>query len=264
MRMRRLLLLFPVLLATAACGSNADNVQSGPPPAAASAPTGRTYVSTGIAGHTLVDGTQVLITFGKDGELSVQAGCNTLGTSYKIDDGKLLAENFGGTEMGCDAPRQEQDQWLAAFLSSKPSVAVQSDELVLATPDVTLTMRDRERAQPGKPLAGTTWIADTLLEGDAASSVPADPKVWLKIADGKVQGSDGCNGFGGNATIDPATITFSGVASTLIGCVDRSPANPAIHELVKGKVSYELDGDRLTLTTAGGKGLGFRAESATP
>lgn len=262
--MRRLLLLVPVLVAAAGCGSSADSVQSGPPPGSASGPVGRTYVSSGVAGHTLVDGTQVSITFGNDGELSVNAGCNTLGTSYKMENGTLLAENFGGTEMGCDAPRHEQDQWLAAFLSAKPTVAVQSDQLVLATPDVTLTMRDRKSAQPDKPLTGTTWIADTVIAGDAASSVPADPKVWLKIADGKVQASDGCNGIGGTATIEPATITFSGVASTLVGCVDRSPAGPAIHALVTGKVSYELDGERLTLTTAGGAGLGFRAESATP
>jgi heat shock protein HslJ len=259
--MRRLLLLLPVLVVAVACGSSADNVQS-EPPASASGPVGRTYVSTGVAGHTLVDGTQVTITFGANGEMSAQAGCNTLGTKYKIDNGILLAENFGGTEMGCDAPRHAQDQWLTAFLSSKPTVAVQSDELVLATPDVTLTMRDRESAQPDKPLTGTTWVADTVIEGDAASSVPADPKVWLKIADGKVQGSDGCNGFGGTAAVEPGTITFSGVASTLIGCIDRSPANPVIHELVKGKVSYQLDGDRLTLTTAGGKGLGFRADGS--
>jgi heat shock protein HslJ len=85
MRMRRFLpVLGLAVTVVAACGSTADPVQSGPDPSTPG-PAGHTYVSTGVstgvAGHQLVAGTQVTLTFDDDGNLSVQAGCNTLGTT---------------------------------------------------------------------------------------------------------------------------------------------------------------------------------------
>ena len=126
MRNRPSFVLLAVVLAAvalAACGSSAENVQSAPPTTPdQSGPAGRTYVSTGVAGHKLVAGTTVTLTFGDDGNLSVQAGCNTLGATYTIEDGKLVADNFGGTEMGCDEARHAQDTWIGNFLSSRPTV----------------------------------------------------------------------------------------------------------------------------------------------
>jgi heat shock protein HslJ len=248
-------------LALSACGSSADNVQSAPPTTGPSGVSGRTYVSTGVAGHTLVDGTTVTLTFGDDGNLSAQAGCNTLGTTYTIDQDKLVADNIAGTEMGCDAPRHAQDEWLATFLSSRPTVAVEGDQLILVSGDTTLTLRDREVVQPDKPLEGTTWIADTLIDGDAASSVPDDPKVYLRFADGKVEGSDGCNGFGGAADIQGDAVTFGDIATEDKACTRNSPARDPLHELFQaGTVGIVADGERVTLTAPGGNGLGFQAE----
>lgn len=264
MRMRRSLLI-AVLAAVlgsgvtlAACGSTRDPVQAAPDPSA-STPAGRTYVSTGVAGHTLVDGTTVTLTFDNDGNLSVQAGCNTLGSTYTIEDGKLVVDNVAGTEMGCDAPRHAQDEWISTFLSSRPSIAAEADGLVLAQGDTTLTLVDREVAQPDKPIEGTTWVADTIIDGDSAASVPAEPKVYLRFADGKVEGSDGCNGFGGPAEVGSDTVTFGPIAFERKGCADTSPAEQPLHDLLKGEVTFEADGDRLTLTAPSGDGLGFRA-----
>jgi heat shock protein HslJ len=267
MRMRSrpslcLLVLVLAAVALAACGSTGDSVQSQPPgsqPDPAGAPAGRTYLSTGVAGHRLVDGTTVTLTFGDDGNLSVQAGCNTLGTTYTIEDGKLVAENFGGTEMGCDEARHTQDTWIGTFLSSRPTVTAEGDELILVSGDTTLTLRDREVVQPDKPIEGTTWIADTLIEGDAASSVPADPRVYLRFVDGKVEGSDGCNGVGGEMQIASGDVEFPGLNMTAMAC--GAPGVQAAFAGLFGKtVTVELDGDRLTLTAPGGTGLGFRAE----
>lgn len=266
MHMRTRLVLFLCALASAAalaaCGSTADSVSSDPPPASPSGsdPAGRTYVSTGVAGHTLVAGTTVTLTFGDDGNLSAQAGCNTLGTTYTIEDGKLVADNIAGTEMGCDAPRHAQDEWIATFLSSRPTVTAEGDELVLVQGDTTLTLRDREVAQPDKPLEGTTWIVDTIIDGDAASSVPAEPKVYLVFEDGKVEGSDGCNGFGGAADVRGNTVTFGAITTEDKACATNSPARDSLHELLQGEVTFVADGDRLTLTAPGGTGLGFRAQ----
>jgi heat shock protein HslJ len=246
----------------AACGSTADSVSSDPPTSQPdSSPAGRTYVSTGVAGHTLVDGTTVTLTFGDDGNLSVQAGCNTLGTTYTIEDGKLVADNFGGTEMGCDEPRHAQDTWIGDFLSSRPTVTTEGDELILVRGDTTLTLRDREVVQPDKPLEGTTWVVDTIVDGDAASSVSPEPKVYVTFADGKVEGSDGCNGFGGPAEIGSGTVTFGEIVTEQKACATNSPARDPLHNLFEaGTVDTVSDGDRLTLSAPGGNGLGFRAE----
>jgi heat shock protein HslJ len=125
--------------------------------------------------------------------------------------------------------------------------------------DTTLTLRDREVAQPDKPLEGTTWIADTLIDGDAASSVPEDPKVYLRFVDGKVEGSDGCNGVGGEMQIAPGSVDFPEVTTTAIAC-GAPGVQGAFGGLFGKTVTVELDGDRLTLTAPSGTGLGFRAQ----
>jgi heat shock protein HslJ len=67
--------------------------------------------------------------------------------------------------------------------------------------------------------------------------------------DGTVTGNSGCNGFGGNYTVEGDQITFSEVVSTLIACEDaRMAQEDAVLTVVSGTATYRIEGSTLTLT----------------
>jgi heat shock protein HslJ len=119
-------------VAIAGCGSSSK--------AATPAPSvvGRTYTSTSVSGHTLAAGTQVTLTFGADGKLSANAGCNTMSGNYLIEKGRLVAARLAMTQMGCiPAARQTQDAWLAGVLDARPGI-VQTGTALTVTAGATV------------------------------------------------------------------------------------------------------------------------------
>src|SRR5262245_47429249 len=141
------LLLLTAALAIAGCGLLGGSSAS---------VSGRTFLSTGVtvdgAPMALVNGTQVRLTFAKDGNLSAQVGCNTMGGAYRLDGAILRFQDGAITAMGCDPDRHAQDDWLFGFLGSGPSVALAANQLVLTAGDTVVTLVDRELAEPDLPL----------------------------------------------------------------------------------------------------------------
>lgn len=105
-----------VLALTVACCSGAG---------AAPALDGREFLSTSIvdngAQRSLVPGTRVRVHFA-DGRISLSAGCNIMGGTYRIDGGQLVTDALAMTEMGCDQARHAQDDWLSTFIGSRPTL----------------------------------------------------------------------------------------------------------------------------------------------
>lgn len=256
-------------LMLAACGGDDDTATTTPhstvPPGSGPAGlAGRTFLSVDVtqdgAPRPLVPGTRISLTF--DGSIGARAGCNSFSGSYRLDGDVLVVDQLGGTEMGCDPERHEQDEWLVAFLTDRPTVALDGDELVLATDSTQVTLLDREVADPDRPLVGPTWTLDTIIEGDAASSVPAGVTATLTfLGDGTAGVATGCNTGGGPADIGDTTITFGAIVTTLRACgPDESAVESAVLAVLNaGEVAYEIDANRLTLT-AGDHGLGFTTE----
>ena len=132
---------------------------------------GKTYLSTAVKGASLVPGTRIRLSF-KDGTLSASGGCNSMGGTYTITGGRLTTTQMVTTDMGCEQPRMQQDQWLAALLSGS-TISLAGDTLTLDDGTIQLTLQDREVADPDRPIEGTNWILDGIRTGDAVSSVPA-------------------------------------------------------------------------------------------
>jgi putative lipoprotein len=65
-----------------------------------------------------------------------------------------------------------------------------------------------------KPLANTDWKAQSILGRPAGS---ADSTLSF-MADGKVVGSGGCNGYQGNVNVGENTIAFGALATTRMMC----------------------------------------------
>jgi heat shock protein HslJ len=218
---------------------------------------GRTFLSTGITGHTLVAGSQVRLVF-QGGSLSANAGCNSMSGGYEVVAGRLKVGPMATTEMACEEPLMAQDQWLAAFLPGA-GIVLDGDTLTLDKDGVTLTLTDRVVADPDRPLLGTRWVVDGLVSNGAVSSVPVGVTAALAFSGGRVDVESGCNRGSGSAEVTDTTITFGPVATTRMACPEPATAvEAAVLGVLQGEVTYVIEADTLMLE-GGGSGLVLRA-----
>jgi heat shock protein HslJ len=131
--------------------------------------------------------------------------------------------------------------------------------LTLAGDGVTLTLMDEQVANPDQPLEGTTWVVESLVRDQTASSVPAGLSASLEFSEGRVAAQTGCNRGAAVASLASDAITFGPMALTRMACPEPAMDLEAfVTGVLQGEVSYTIDGDVLHLLGAGG-GLDLRA-----
>lgn len=274
MRLRRLAAI-PAALALAVlagCGDEPSTVRSGQSPDDL---RGRTFISTEVTerdrSRELVDDSVVRLEFTADGRLIANAGCNTGQGDVRLDDGKLVVEGYGTTEMGCPGGLNEQDAWLADFIAARPSWRLSGDELTLSAEETRITMRDRAVVQPDLPLEGTTWTLESFVDGSGPDASvrhsAAMEQAWLRLADGRAEAHGGCNGMGGDAEIAETdagyTVTFGPLIGTKMACrPEIMTVENQLASVLTGKVTATIDANMLTLSTPKGIGATFRGEPA--
>ena len=111
------------------------------------------------------------MTFNSEG-VNAHGGCNSISGPYAIAGDRFSVTRMASTAMGCEAPLLQQDEWLVDLLEDA-RIALAGDTLTLDNGQIRLTLLDREVASPDKPLVGTKWVLDSIVDGDAVSSVPA-------------------------------------------------------------------------------------------
>lgn len=264
------------LLTLAGCGSRGEDAGDTAPASSTTAPPaaglpasldGRTFLSTEVTGMTLVADTRLSLTFDtSDGEtatLGGSAGCNSFGSPFWVVDGRLQADAFSMTEMGCEQALMDQDGAITAFLAAHPVITLDGDRLRLTGDTITMTLVDREVADPDRPLVGTTWTIDTVLTGDAASTVPQGITPTLVFDGAQVLVDTGCNSGAASATVDGDTITFGPLALTKMACTEEVAAFEAhVVAVVAGERTITITADRLELVDPA-TGIGVAALATT-
>lgn len=105
---------------------------------------GRTFTATEVRGHDLVEGSGITLAFA-DGQISAQAGCNTLVGGGTWDGGILaLDAELASTLMACDDALMAQDDWLSGFLVSDPALSLDGDTLTLGDDATGMTLTETE------------------------------------------------------------------------------------------------------------------------
>jgi heat shock protein HslJ len=218
---------------------------------------GRTFLSTGVtdkgAARPLVPGTSIRLTFDEDGQLGVNAGCNHMGGTYRLDGSTLRFEGGAMTDMACDEPRSKQDDWVFGFLGSRPSVALAGNDLVLTAGDVVIRFLDREIADPDLPLVGSTWTVNSIVTGDAVSSIPDGVIATLAFDGGRVAVHTGCNRGGGLYAVEGNRIRFAEIVLTKMACDGaRAQVEAAVLAVLQAQdLNYSIDAGSLTIQTGG-------------
>lgn len=251
-------------------GGPAPTPSPTPAPNLAAGLDGRTFLSTGVTvggvAKELVAGTRIRLAFKQDA-LSAAAGCNTFGATFQLAGAVLKTSGGAMTEMGCDGPRQDQDEWLFGLLGSSPTLALSGDQLTLAAGTTVITLLDRRVAEPDLPLTGRTWTLESIISGDAASSVPTGVTATIEFgADGGVRVASGCNTGAGRYTVEPGatastgTLAISDLAMTKKACPGAagSVETSVLGRLRAATITFEIEASQLRLRAADG-GLDFRA-----
>lgn len=234
---------------------------SAPQPKSAAGLRGRTFLLQSNVGAPVLDATQVRLSL-TDADLSTTASCNHMGGSYKLDGDRLIVGSMFQTEMGCDAERHAQDEWLQAFFASKPRVALRGDELTLSNDTSSLVFLDREVADPDRPLQGTAWEINTYTDGESAMGLMGieAPRVTF-AADGAWQARSVCLDASGRYAVQGDRIVLSGTRAVQGDCVDndKEAAEFVRSVLVDGELTYAIDAGRLELKSNGPRSLGAHA-----
>lgn len=219
----------------------------------------RSFLLESAEGFEPLAGTTVSVGF-RNGEFGFSAGCNGHGGTFSLRDERLVVTAFQSTTRGCDAALHAQDEWLAGFLTSSPSLKLEGERLTLRGAAATLVFLDREVADPDRPLVGTLWTVDTIVQGDFATSsvLPAPAPSILFREDGTLQVDTTCNTGSGRYSVAGDQLTLTPVSYTLRACSGASDVDDQVQVLLReGTLTFEIEATRLTLRR-GDSGLSAR------
>jgi heat shock protein HslJ len=207
-----------------------------------------------VAGKALPDPEQARATLVVEGNsLTGRSFCNTYSSAYSLDDGDLVVDGLGGTEMGCEPEIMAAESSYLAALGAGGEVTRVDDGLLLTGEDATLRFRLLPPV-PTSELTGTDWVLETLLQGEVASSVAAQSSLRFD-ADGTFRGTTACGNLSGTWTTDGDELTFPEFDADERDCpAELRPQDDHERAALVDGVRIEIVEDRLTV--AGGSGLG--------
>ena len=95
-------------------------------------------------------------------------------------------------------------------------------------------------------IAGTTW-SFVLIDGQK----PVSGRAALTLNAKSLSADAGCNGMGGDLTIEPDRLVTGPIISTMMYCDGVMEQEKAISALLGASPQYRVEGDTLTLTALG-------------
>jgi heat shock protein HslJ len=106
-------------------------------------------------------------------------------------------------------------------------------------------------AAQDSPLTGSEWVLESL-----NGKTPIEGKaITLRFGDAAIEGSGGCNTYGGSYTASEENLSLSDLYWTEIGCPEPAgilEQEQAYFEALNGAARYRMEGDRLELYDEGG------------
>ncbi|HEX7171664.1 MAG TPA: META domain-containing protein [Candidatus Limnocylindria bacterium] len=192
-------------------------------------------------------------------EVGGTAACNVYGGTIERSGSSIAISALSMTEMGCDEPTLAlESAYLAALVAVTTADRAESS-MLLEGPDVELIFA-LAVPEPDASLVGTTWSLESLVSGDAVSSVLA-PATLVLEEDGTMRGSTGCRDFTARYELGGADLRVSDLAADQIEC-DEGMASQDAHVLATfdGQVRLSIEGSRLSISGTD-RGLDYLAGS---
>ena len=260
-------------LVAAACGDTADvtptstsPVTSSPVRTGTESLAGTSWVAqrilAGGVAQVLAAGSEPTAEFGADGvTISGSTGCNLYSGRAAIGEGTISVTEMAVTERACVAREvMDQEALFLDALTGIDSFTLAGRVLELDGPQHSVSFVEPPPVEDAM-LGGTAWSLDTLIDGDAATSVvnnmPAS--LTLDVATASISGTTGCNGFGGAFKVNGTGLAITDMNWTEIACEpDVMRQEAFVLEILQNAGSYRIAGDRLTIVGSQGQSLVYR------
>jgi len=265
------LLLFVVALVTAACGTDEPSLSRDP--------GGESATGGQLAGDGSLEGAWVLAAGTVDGQalalndqyrvtmtiegsqIGGQAACNGYGGAVSITNGSFTVTEIAQNEMACEPEVMKLE---AAFLEGLLRItdATRSGDTAHLTGDNVEYMFEPAAPVPTAELIGVTWVLDTIIQGATASSTvtTAQPATLHLDADGTFTGGTGCRELSGEYIVAGAAVHFTSFDAEGECPAEVQRQDGQVITVLEGGFTVHIEGNRLTVSTAGGEGLSYSAE----
>jgi heat shock protein HslJ len=235
---------------------------------AAGLPAGRTFITTSFTSdgvtRPVAPDTRIVIRFTAT-QVDSYAGCNHVGGPARLQGARLVfTDGAAGTLIGCsESGVMQQELWLRAFLSRNPTLRLSGNELYLSSDRDSLHLTDRRVAEPGQPLVGPTWIGISAATGGGTGHPLGDPQPMLEFRpDGAMLGFDGCDSFRADVTVSGNQITPNDFTIDHGACAGpAATVATEVARIMRQRLTYTIDADKLILTTHDGSRLELTALS---
>lgn len=190
-------------------------------------------------------------------EVGGTAACNQYGGEMDREGDRITIGALSMTEMACAEPIMALEAAYVDGLSRVDTARRDADRLRLTGPATELDFTLLQPTPDADPV-GTQWRLESLITGDAVSSVLGEATLLL-ARDGTVSGSTGCRSFGGSYALDGEDLVISELVVDARACDDESAAQDGqVLGLLESPLRATVSGDRLTLM-GGANGLDYRA-----
>ena len=209
----------------------------------------------------LKDGIATLVLTG--GNPGGRTPCNAFGATVSGGVGAIDITPTFQTEAACaDADLMAIEPRYLDALDGVTEAAVTSTGLSLTGPKISLTFALAPQV-PTSKLTGTDWRLESVVTGEAVSSVLGDGLLKLRN-DGTLVGNAGCRDFTGSWKVDAGVVSVSELEFAAADCpADFVAQEDAVESLFSAPFSAEVTGDQLTLTSGDGSaGLVFRDDAS--
>jgi heat shock protein HslJ len=225
-----------------------------------------TYVLQSSTGFTLVEGTTMVLSFSDDSEavldsdvpedvISVyfNADCNNFWGDFRITSTALEStDSYMMTEMGCERPLHEQEDWLAEFLMDGPRLSWSGDHLTLTGDTATLSLLNKKVADLERPLVGRQWTSSHYIDRGSLSWMSLEAYPTLSFSEeGALSIFDGCNLLEGRFALNGSGLTVTHMTPmTEHQCTDENVLSISAHfekVFADGALTYSIDANVLRI-----------------
>ncbi|MDD1653874.1 MAG: META domain-containing protein [Methanomicrobiales archaeon] len=257
-------------------------VTTTPPTTAEPVPPGSPIVGAWVLGSmtsagtpvSLLPGTTITATFGPEGRLAGNDGCNQYSGTFTLSGSGIQVDPaLTSTMMACEPPVMDQAQAYTRILVGPSTWQVSGDRLTIQDTATGKNVLVYAKGVPATTVAPApspvgSWDLTAMTVVKGGSSVVQNPSGTIYAVfseDGKVAGSGGCNQFSGVYTTTGSTISVKDVTTTLMSCGNvLDTQENAFLSLLQSATAFENTATALTLTTSTtppGK-LAFKAGTA--
>ena len=206
---------------------------------------------------SLLNGSEISLNFGTDGQVNGNSGCNTYSGGYQASGSALKVGPLVSTQKACDQPAgvMEQEQQYLAALQNSATYEIAGDTLTIR--DANGAMQVVAKAHTPAGLPGTSWKVMNYNNGkEAVVGLLTGSEISLNFGtDGRLSGNAGCNTYNGGYEASGTALKVGPLVSTQMAC--DQPAGVMEQEqqylaALQNSATYEIAGDTLTIRDASG------------